>query len=45
MAVSEMMNFWAGFGLGLWAGTFLGAGILLFFAGARADDHFRKKRQ
>lgn len=31
-----MMNFWVGFGLGIWAGAFLGAGILFFFAAARA---------
>jgi hypothetical protein len=34
-----MMNsWWIAFGLGLWAGTFLGAGILIFFAGARAPN-------
>ena len=38
MAVPEMMTFWVGFGLGIWVGTFLGAGVLLFFAGARALD-------
>jgi hypothetical protein len=42
MAVQEMMNFWIGFVLGIWAGTFLGAGVCFFFAGARALDDLRK---
>ena len=32
------MSHWISFGLGLWAGTCLGAGILLFFAAARTPN-------
>jgi zinc transporter ZupT len=32
------MNPWLAFALGVWAGSFLGAGILMFFMGARTPD-------
>jgi hypothetical protein len=33
-----MMNFWLGFVTGIFLGSFLAAGVLLFFKGAHAND-------